>query len=300
MSAWNAGEIIANMMTWAINQLKDSGDGVAKIMAGQDTGSIGNLGAITNELTGVIQSEVIPAAQAVGYAIAITFFIFALANMLTGDRLTVEQFIKFFAKLGVGIFIVSVSDELFRACLDFGDGISTLFSASFPSASITVPDDLSNQINEVVGKGLGNFIKAIIMSFISILPCVVASLAIKVLVYVIAFTRLIELCARGCFIPIAAGLVSDDGWRGAGGRYFRKFLAICSQSAILVVIGKIASYALGTIGNSILTNLPSLVTAGTMGILNIGGQLAIMIAIRIAMESVMFKSIGIVNDAFGA
>lgn len=300
MSAWNAGEIIANMMTWAINQLKDSGDGVAKIMAGQDTGSIGNLGAITNELTGVIQSEVIPAAQAVGYAIAITFFIFALANMLTGDRLTVEQFIKFFAKLGVGIFIVSVSDELFRACLDFGDGISTLFSASFPSASITVPDDLSNQINEVVGKGLGNFIKAIIMSFISILPCVVASLAIKVLVYVIAFTRLIELCARGCFIPIAAGLVSDDGWRGAGGRYFRKFLAICSQSAILVVIGKIASYALGTIGNSILTNLPSLVTAGTMGILNIGGQLAIMIGIGIAMVSVMFKSIGIVNDAFGA
>ncbi len=300
MSAWNAGEIIANMMTWAINQLKDSGDGVAKIMAGQDTGSIGNLGAITNELTGVIQSEVIPAAQAVGYAIAVTFFIFALANMLTGDRLTVEQFIKFFAKLGVGIFIVSVSDELFRACLDFGDGISTLFSASFPSASITVPDDLSNQINEVVGKGLGNFIKAIIMSFISILPCVVASLAIKVLVYVIAFTRLIELCARGCFIPIAAGLVSDDGWRGAGGRYFRKFLAICSQSAILVVIGKIASYALGTIGNSILTNLPSLVTAGTMGILNIGGQLAIMIGIGIAMVSVMFKSIGIVNDAFGA
>lgn len=288
------------MMTWAINQLKDSGDGVAKIMAGQDTGSIGNLGAITNELTGVIQSEVIPAAQAVGYAIAVTFFIFALANMLTGDRLTVEQFIKFFAKLGVGIFIVSVSDELFRACLDFGDGISTLFSASFPSASITVPDDLSNQINEVVGKGLGNFIKAIIMSFISILPCVVASLAIKVLVYVIAFTRLIELCARGCFIPIAAGLVSDDGWRGAGGRYFRKFLAICSQSAILVVIGKIASYALGTIGNSILTNLPSLVTAGTMGILNIGGQLAIMIGIGIAMVSVMFKSIGIVNDAFGA
>ena len=300
MSAWNAGEIIANMMTWAINQLKDSGDGVAKIMSGQDTGSIGNLGAITNELTGVIQSEVIPAAQAVGYAIAVTFFIFALANMLTGDRLTVEQFIKFFAKLGVGIFIVSVSDELFRACLDFGDGISTLFSASFPSASITVPDDLSNQINEVVGKGLGNFIKAIIMSFISILPCVVASLAIKVLVYVIAFTRLIELCARGCFIPIAAGLVSDDGWRGAGGRYFRKFLAICSQSAILVVIGKIASYALGTIGNSILTNLPSLVTAGTMGILNIGGQLAIMIGIGIAMVSVMFKSIGIVNDAFGA
>ncbi len=300
MSAWNAGEIIANMMTWAINQLKDSGDGVAKIMAGQDTGSIGNLGAITNELTGVIQSEVIPAAQAVGYAIAVTFFIFALANMLTGDRLTVEQFIKFFAKLGVGIFIVSVSDELFRACLDFGEGISTLFSASFPSASITVPNDLSNQINEVVGKGLGNFIKAIIMSFISILPCVVASLAIKVLVYVIAFTRLIELCARGCFIPIAAGLVSDDGWRGAGGRYFRKFLAICSQSAILVVIGKIASYALGTIGNSILTNLPSLVTAGTMGILNIGGQLAIMIGIGIAMVSVMFKSIGIVNDAFGA
>lgn len=138
------------------------------------------------------------------------------------------------------------------------------------------------------------------MSFISILPCVVASLAIKVLVYVIAFTRLIELCARGCFIPIAAGLVSDDGWRGAGGRYFRKFLAICSQSAILVVIGKIASYALGTIGNSILTNLPSLVTAGTMGILNIGGQLAIMIGIGIAMVSVMFKSIGIVNDAFGA
>ena len=300
MSAWNAGEIIANMMTWAINQLKDSGDGVAKIMAGQDTGSIGNLGAITNELTGVIQSEVIPAAQAVGYAIAVTFFIFALANMLTGDRLTVEQFIKFFAKLGVGIFIVSVSDELFRACLDFGEGISTLFSASFPSASITVPNDLSNQINEVVGKGLGNFIKAIIMSFISILPCVVASLAIKVLVYVIAFTRLIELCARGCFIPIAAGLVSDDGWRGAGGRYFRKFLAICSQSVILVVIGKIASYALGTIGNSILTNLPSLVTAGTMGILNIGGQLAIMIGIGIAMVSVMFKSIGIVNDAFGA
>ena len=44
------------------------------------------------------------------------------------------------------------------------------------------------------------------------------------------------------FFPIAMGLMSDDGWRGAGGRYLKKFLAVCCQSAVLVVIGGLCAY----------------------------------------------------------
>jgi hypothetical protein len=116
-------------------------------------------------------------------------------------------------------------------------------------------------------------------------------MALSVVTYFIAFSRIIELCVRGAFLPIGLSLMSDDGWHGAGGRYLKKFIAIVCQGAVLVAIAQIT----GKIMEAFMTNIMTNFTLG-----NATSSILMMVCIGIACVSVMFKSIGITNDIFGA
>ena len=100
------------------------------------------------------------------------------------------------------------------------------------------------------------------------------------------------------FFPIAMGLMSDDGWRGAGGRYLKKFLAVCCQSAVLVVIGGLCAYLMRTLAQTVISNIQN--TGGEVNLTLLVGNFSLMLGVGVAMISAMMKSIGIVNDMFGA
>jgi hypothetical protein len=120
------------------------------------------------------------------------------------------------------------------------------------------------------------------------------ALVINAITYIVCISRLLEMSARGCFLPIAIAMMSDDGWRGAGGRYIRKYIAVCAQGAVLVVAGTMISYGMSVAGSSMIGQLSS---CGSIS--SFLGYLVLFIAIAIAGVSMLFKSIGIVNDAFG-
>lgn len=46
-------------------------------------------------------------------------------------------------------------------------------------------------------------------------------LIMKISMYFILFSRLIEMAVRAAFMPIAVGLVTDGGWSGSAGRYIK-------------------------------------------------------------------------------
>lgn len=121
-----------------------------------------------------------------------------------------------------------------------------------------------NALN-VVSKKLGSMGQigpalGLSMEMVTLMLFRLISLAITAIVIFIVLTRIMELYVRGSFLPIAAAMMSDDGWKGSGGRYFRKLLSLASQNAAVLVIANI----FGVMSNSAMKKIfVSAITAQT-------------------------------------
>lgn len=225
--------------------------------------------------------------SSVGLAIAILFFVMALIELITTERFTLEFFIKFFGKLAVAMILIVNAQPLAEGIVKFGEGLQETIVVSVEGENYvdevrkTAYDAKYNEIMNTPGLSL----IAVIMDSLTLLLINMITWVLEAVVYLIAFTRLLEMGVRGIFIPIAIGLMSDDGWHGAGGRYIKKFLAICSQGAVLVAIGVITETAMRQ----------TLIVKDGMA-----PNILIVLGLAFASISLMFKSIGIVNDVFGA
>lgn len=281
---------------------------------------------LENYVSNGIASQTI---QSTAVAIAALFFFIATIELGMQERLTLDIFIKHFAKFAAAVFLIINSSVIFSAIIDFGGGMTQMVG-EFGKAKKERSDQdkadlkkdredeivdaivvysLSNRTledkNAAVEKltpkfaeninSLGEAFTAIIT--VSILGGVLtlASKALLIICYVVAFTRLLEMFIRGAFLPIAFALMSDDGWKGAGGRYVRKFAAVCSQGAVLTMIGNLASAIITTV---VLASVGQL--GGTTGFDGALGFLMIILGVSVAIVSIMYKSIGIINDVFGA
>lgn len=147
------------------------------------------------------------------------------------------------------------------------------------------------------------------------------ALAITAIVMLIMITRILELYVRGAFLPVAAALMSDDGWRGSAGRYFRKLMSLATQNAVILVIanifGVMASSAMGsTFVDSIVSQTGCTKVHETLADiavckaclneipapidLPIFKPMLICIIICVAGIALMFKAAAIVDDIWGA
>lgn len=84
-----------------------------------------------------------------------------------------------------------------------------------------------------LGAALPLFLVALANITLMMLVSAIVIPIVQLCVMFIKLTRIIEIGVRGSLMPIAAGLMADDGWRGAGGRYFRKLLALSIQLGIV-------------------------------------------------------------------
>ena len=248
--------------------------------------------------------------QAVGAAIAMAFFLIQLLELTTQERFTIEFFIKFFGKLVISIALILACKTITEQLWNFGEAFTSLINKNYTTvtADTTVGNSstlLKDKLNDNSQEGNSDkqqFIDAAINEYKDVntislilefgvvgLVLYLMSLILIIVVYIVSFTRVLEMSVRAVFMPIAFALLSDDGWRGAGGRYIKKFIAICAQGAVLILIGEVASFA-------ILTSMT------TVGSNNGNFLMSIVIDLGIAYAgiSMMFRSIGIINDVFGA
>ena len=308
------GSMEADLIIDILSDINSLGTSMASIFAenpSEDGGeAITSVQTTINNITS--SSLTTGTMESVALAIAILFFFIATIELGMQERLTLDYFIKHFAKLGVACFFIFNASTLYDSICDFGGGLTTLMATNYitsdkgggPKTNDTVAkvvrelgnkegvsddtrEELAKQCSgevtnffDFIGKIFSTFLLGKILSFVS--------KGLLIICYVIAFSRLLELSIRGAFLPIAFALMSDDGWKGAGGRYIRKFVAICSQGAVLVAIGNVASMIISKVIASI----------GTGG--DIMQLFVILIGVAIAIVSLMFKSIGIINDVFGA
>lgn len=258
-----------------------------------------------NYINNQVVKNGIEAMMAVGGSIAILFFVFSLVQLGQEERLTIEVFIKHFSKFFIALILIVNSYNMYTAFFAFGNEVTSYLvggSASTYTISETDKEAVIDYMTGVLFKqdvanldtaedetlniwaGLGTAASTLPVGLLLL----IAACALLGVMYFIAFSRLLELGARAIFLPVALGLIADDGWRGAGGRYIKKLIALCAQIAVLVVISIISANIFGKVSTSIL------------GGEDIVGSLVAFLGIGFAVVSVMFKSIGITNDVFGA
>lgn len=245
-----------------------------------------------------IATKISNGVAGIGCAIAILFFMISLIEFAMSDRLTIESFVKFFAKVAIPLFLIPLSATLCSKLIDFGTGISQTIIDTLNATTVDAKSLESFGLNlaqaildEKSFKGITGALFAMLSYGIEGLILKLVSLILVGIVYIIAFSRILEMGVRMAFMPIALGLIADDGWRGSAGRYIKKFLALASQSAVMVVIGVVYNRISTTPMTAIINKgscIPGL------------SDFVIMIGLAIAVVSIMFKSIGFINDVFGA
>lgn len=142
---------------------------------------------------------------------------------------------------------------------------------------------------------------AIPLSLAGALVCLVSLILIPIIMAAVLFievSRLLELYIRGSLLPIAAGVMADDGWRGAGGRYFKKVLALASQK-LMLDLSCVVTSAMTT--SYLMSKLQTIKGNDIWGFIG-DSFLSFIIAIVIALAGIsfMFKSLQVVNDLWGA
>ena len=302
-------ELVASLFGAAIDLLSSIGLMASDILNTDGTTFISE---IDNLLSKAIEAFM-PSLQGIGYGIAIMFFLFNFLNMVTTDNLTLEQFIKKFCWLFVGIAMVSLAPTFFNKIIQFGDAFTKMVAKNtflHPGDGVNIKqidallvDTLPEKVDDSL---LFMYMGLMVVCIIIPLIIMIGSAIIYGVIYVIAFTRILEINVRGAFLPIGLSLFSDECWRGAGGRYLRKFLAIACQGAGIAMIGQVMSSAISlAFSYSIsaieppdtLLDEATLFLEMTVELLKAG---TISLAIAAACVMAMFKAQQIISDVFGA
>lgn len=308
-----AADLVCFLFYMPVQLLITAADEAGNIF-GSSTGPVNSVMAVvdTAAKTGI------DLVKPIAFLIAFMFFLFSMIELCMSDRLTVETFIKQFAYFIVGFALVYVSDDLYNKIRVFGDDFTTFLSTKI---QITPTDamDVSKKIEEYVYamfgidtgtynagdvvaqfKGGAAWLILLAMAIISSVVPLLASLAITIVMYVVAFSRSIEIGIRGAFLPIGLALMSEDGMKGAGMRYLKKFLAVCCQGIVIALVGKFIAGCCLILYKDAFDSLARDFSSLVSSILPLLKAVFGLAGFAVASIIMLFKSQQLITEVFGA
>lgn len=291
---------VCSLYWMMMNALTDIVGGIGSIF--DASGDYGVMSTAEKEVQGIV-ADGMNMMQGIGLALALLFFLIALLELTTSERLTLEFFVKFFGKLAISVALIIYAPEIVKWIGQFASAFTSMIAGwhiekSFNSTLEASYGGAVKKFFEAECAGLG-WIMMILEAALVALVLLILALVLYMVAYVLALSRVIEMTVRGIFIPIAFGLISDDGWRGAGGRYIKKYVAVCCQGAMLTLIAKAMTMLINTTVTACFQKMINHPGTGATSLTTPFGIALFVTGICVAGISVMFKSIGLINDVFG-
>ena len=221
------------------------------------------------------------AVRPLSYIIAMMFFIIALVELGSSDRMNLDMFIKFFAKLGCAFFLIENSDYM----LQFASGVEQALNEAVASLSAT-GDAGADLIQTVIDSAPTEWYTRVMQTIPNLLGGLAEIVAFGFILTTL-LSRLMELTVRGAFMPIAFAFVTEEGWRGTAIRYFKKYIALLATGPMISVIFKM--------GKSLSASLMEGLGDYQSIILHVG----LNVIIAIAEVGMIKRGSEIMNDVFG-
>ncbi len=271
----------------SVAELCSTGEAMCDIVKGE-----GPLASAIDGMEGKIVIPILEGSATIGLGIVVACWIFAVVELAIQDRLTPETFVKSFARLGVGMVLVMNATTIYTGLKDFGNAFGNGIEALIAGGGKFTPT-ITFALEEDKGQWILIALNTVMFNMVVLLSAGI----MKIVAYIVQISRTLEFLIRGAFLGIALGMLADDGWRGPGGRYIKKFLAVCAQGGVLILIGNVIAglqaslleTAFGSLGEFTLSNMSAY-----------WSSVFLCVGVGFAGLSVMFKSLGYMNDVFGA
>lgn len=199
------------------------GKEMKQVIAGKTTGNM--MKSMKSVYTGIVSP--------VGEALIVLFFLIELIDKTTKDNFSLEHFFKLMLKVVIAKLLIENGWDILTSCINIGSSLATAITSDPKGLSSTVLNDYAKDIQDE--NTIGN-LGMIIQWF---LPWVFAWIS-KLICIVICWGRVIELGVRAVTAPISMADIFQDGTHSGGFRYLRKFLAVCLQAAVIMVIIQVA------------------------------------------------------------
>jgi hypothetical protein len=231
------------------------------------------------------QNSISQALTPIAYCIALIFFILALIDLGMSERMNLDSFTKFFARLAVGIFMID-NCQLF---LTFGNAVADWMSqlitdqGSLGSGAGSA-QNMFNQINSIMpDHPIARQTQAAMAAMFKAFQFVPLFLILTTLV-----SRLMEISIRGALMPIAFSFATEEGWRGTAIRYLKRYIALLAMGPLIMVVF--------TAGNRLQMGVTSFLGTGAGFFL----QILVNPVIGFAEVGIIKKLQSVVSEAFGA
>lgn len=175
----------------------------------------------------------------VGEALIILFFLIELIDKTTKENFSLEHFFKLMLKVAIAKLLIENGWSILSGCIDIGSNLTLAITAE-STALDGVLDKYATDIQNA--NPIGNLGMIIQWS----VPWIFAWVS-RLLCIVVCWGRMIELGVRAVAAPIAMADIFQDGTHSGGFRYLRKFLAVCLQAFIILIIIQVAGIIQGLI-----------------------------------------------------
>lgn len=178
----------------------------------------------------------------VGEALIVLFFLIELIDKTTKDNFSVEHFFKLMLKVVIAKFLIENGWDILTGCINVGSNLAGAITSDPKglTSESKVLDQYAKEIQET--NTIGN-LGMIIQWF---LPWVFAWIS-KMICIVICWGRMIELGVRAVTAPISMADIFQDGTHSGGFRYLRKFLGVCLQAAVIMIVIQVSGIIQGLI-----------------------------------------------------
>lgn len=154
-------------------------------------------------------------------------------------NLHLEPVFKMLMKMMIGVIIIDNGYVILTALLNLSSSIFTVIK----NGTISTKGTGSCNFNEALDYGILDALSSIMTN---ILPFLIMQIA-RVLVYIAAWSRILEICVRAMFTPVGIADIVTKGLHGNGMRYIRKFFSCALQGAVIMASVKVYSAAYGAI-----------------------------------------------------
>lgn len=231
------------------------------------------------------QNSISQALTPIAYCIALIFFILALIDLGMSERMNLDSFTKFFARLAVGIFMID-NCQLF---LTFGNAVADWMSQLITDqgtlgSGAGSAQNMFNQINSIMpDSAFGRQSQAMMAAMFKAFQFVPLLLILTTLL-----SRLMEISIRGALMPIAFSFATEEGWRGTAIRYLKRYIALLAMGPLIMVVF--------TAGNHLQMGVTSSLGTGAGFFL----QILVNPIIGFAEVGIIKKLQSVVSEAFGA
>jgi len=220
---WNhlTSATIASNLDKTFNNLSEMIQGVVELVTQPASSLTGIWSVVSN-----VHSAILP----MGYSLLTLFFLLGFMNKSMSFRvIRMEDIIKLLLRMIIAKVVMEKSFEL----LSMISGMITelIVSVNFSADPIKIVDTaaLADQIKE-----MGFFERIIFQTQFT--PISIVNSILNVMVFVICYGRVVELCVFTAVSPIPIATLSSEEYAGTSKRFFQHYIAICLHGLIIVLV----------------------------------------------------------------